>query len=385
MSTAIDSCLCCEGRLVPLVNFGQMPLVNTYGVTEKFPLAVNRCKVCCHLQLSEAVDPLVLYSDYAYCSGTGKTALDFFSGFARTALSYVPNAKRVLDIASNDGSQLDAFKALGLSTSGVDPAANLAEIAKAKGHAITVGLFEETFIPEGTTFDIITAQNVVAHTHRPMEFLSRCTDIMHKDSRLFIATSQANMVVLGECDTIYHEHISYFNAGSMMRLAERAGLRLLDIVMNDIHGTSYVFVLGTSGEPSVRVAQRIQWEKAVGLTRPGLYRWWKTHIAEKIERLGRTIDSYKKDGFLTVGCGAAAKGISMLNMAGVKLNVLADNTPTKHYKVTSGMLIMPFDEIANLQESKVLFVVLAWNVGLEIRRNVEQMRSRAGDVFIETR
>ena len=385
MSTAIDSCLCCEGALVPLVNFGRMPLVNTYGVTEKFPLAVNRCKVCCHLQLSEAVDPLVLYSDYAYCSGTGKTALDFFSGFARTAMSYVPNAKRVLDIASNDGSQLDAFKALGLSTSGVDPAANLAEIAKAKGHAITVGLFEETFIPEGTTFDIITAQNVVAHTHRPMEFLSRCTDIMHKDSRLFIATSQANMVVLGECDTIYHEHISYFNAGSMMRLAERAGLRLLDIVMNDIHGTSYVFVLGIAGEPSVRVAQRIQWEKAVGLTRPGLYRWWKTHIAEKIERLGRTIDGYKKDGFLTVGCGAAAKGISMLNMAGVKLNVLADNTPTKHYKVTSEMLIMPFDEIANLQESKVLFVVLAWNVGLEIRRNVEQMRSRAGDVFIETR
>ena len=385
MSTAIDSCLCCEGALVPLVNFGRMPLVNTYGVTEKFPLAVNRCKVCCHLQLSEAVDPLVLYSDYAYCSGTGKTALDFFSGFARTALSYVPNAKRVLDIASNDGSQLDAFKALGLSTSGVDPAANLAEIAAAKGHLIRISLFEDAkFLPD-QTFDIITAQNVVAHTHRPMEFLSRCTDIMHKDSRLFIATSQANMVVLGECDTIYHEHVSYFNAGSMMRLAERAGLRLLDIVMNDIHGTSYVFVLGIAGEPSVRVAQRIQWEKAVGLTRPGLYRWWKTHIAEKIERLGRTIDGYKKDGFLTVGCGAAAKGISMLNMAGVKLNVLADNTPTKHYKVTSGMLIMPFDEIANLQESKVLFVVLAWNVGLEIRRNVEQMRNRAGDVFIETR
>jgi ribosomal protein L30E len=101
--------------------------------------------------------------------------------------------------------------------------------------------------------------------------------------------------------------------------------------------------------------------------------------------LGRTIDGFKGDGFFTVGCGAAAKGISMLNMAGVKLNVLADNTPTKHYKVTSGMLIMPFDEIANLKESKVLFVVLAWNVGLEIRRNVEQMRNRAEDVFIETR
>jgi 2-polyprenyl-3-methyl-5-hydroxy-6-metoxy-1,4-benzoquinol methylase len=385
MSTAIDLCLCCEGALVPLVNFGRMPLVNTYGVTEKFPLAVNRCKVCCHLQLSEAVDPLVLYSDYTYCSGTGKTALGFFTGFARTALTYVPKAKRVLDIASNDGSQLDAFKALGLVTCGIDPAANLAEIAKAKGHAITVGLFEETFIPEGTTFDIITAQNVVAHTHRPVEFLSRCADIMHKESRLFVATSQANMVVLGECDTIYHEHVSYFNAGSMKRLAELAGLRLLDIVMNDIHGTSYVFVLGTEGEPSVRVAQRMQWEKAVGLTRSGIYRWWKAHVAEKIERLGRTIDGFKKEGFFTVGCGAAAKGISMLNMAGVKLDVLADNTPTKQNKVTCGMRIMPFDEIASLKESKVLFVVLAWNVGVEIRRNVEKLRSRAEDVFIETR
>jgi SAM-dependent methyltransferase len=347
-----------------------MPLVNTYGVTEKFPLAVNRCKVCCHLQLSEAVDPLVLYSDYAYCSGTGKTALDFFSGFARTALSYVPNAKRVLDIASNDGSQLDAFKSLGLSTSGVDPAENLAGIAAAKGHLIRILLFEDVKFQSNETFDIITAQNVVAHTHRPVEFLSRCADIMHKESRLFVATSQANMVVLGECDTIYHEHVSYFNAGSMMRLAERAGLRLLDIVMNDIHGTSYVFVLGIAGEPSVRVAQRMQWENAVGLTRP---------------RLGRTIDGFKKDGFFTVGCGAAAKGISMLNMAGVKLDVLADNTPTKHYKVTSGMLIMPFDEIANLKEPKVLFVVLAWNVGRELRDNTLKLRDRVGDVFIEIR
>src|SRR6266403_1709229 len=93
-------CLCCNGDLVPLIDFGDMPLVNTYNVKEKFPLRVNRCVKCCHLQLHEFVDPNVLYRDYAYCSGTGRTALDYFRDFARTALSYVPKAKTVLDIAS---------------------------------------------------------------------------------------------------------------------------------------------------------------------------------------------------------------------------------------------------------------------------------------------
>src|SRR6266478_935779 len=154
-------CLCCNGEVTPLIDFGPMPLVNTYIIRDKFPLAVNRCVDCCHLQLHEFVDPKILYRDYAYCSGTGRTAFDYFRDFARTALSYVPQAKRVLDIASNDGSQLDAFKALGLETHGIDPAGNLAKIAAAKGHRITTAFFEDmTVDDEQQCFDIITAQNV---------------------------------------------------------------------------------------------------------------------------------------------------------------------------------------------------------------------------------
>lgn len=370
---------------MPLMDFGPMPLVNTYSATERFPLAVNRCLTCCHVQLSEAVDPLLLYSDYAYCSGTGRTAADFFKDFARTALTYVPKAMCVLDIASNDGSQLDTFKALGLTTYGVDPAANLGPIAAAKGHKIYVSLFEDVLFTEGVTFDIITAQNVVAHTHRPVEFLQRCAAVMHEDSRLFIATSQANMVVNGECDTIYHEHISYFNSGSMTRLSERAGLKVLDIIMHDIHGTSYVFVLGLTGTPSPRVKHRAQWERVVGLSRPPIYRWWRKHVAHKISLVREQIAGFAKDSFFTVGCGAAAKGISILNMAGVKLDVIVDNTPTKWNKRTSGMQIAPFTEVEHLKADKVLFVVLAWNVGKEIRQNIEKLRNRPQDVFIEVR
>ncbi len=360
-----------------------MPLVNTYNVKEKFPLSVNRCETCCHLQLNEFVSPSILYRDYAYCSGTGRTALDYFRDFARTAISYVPTARTVLDIASNDGSQLDAFQEQGLNTFGVDPALNLAEISSAKHH-IRVEFFEDANF-YNQQFDIITAQNVVAHTPEPLRFLENCSRIMADHSRLFIATSQANMIVNGECDTIYHEHVSYFNAHSMMSLATRAGLMVLDIIMHDIHGTSYVFVLGKKGNRSTRVYERLNWEKLIGMMRPDLYEWWTRNAYDKINRVGETIRKFQKDGYFAVGCGAAAKGISMLNMAGVKLEIIFDNTPTKWNKKTNEMPILPDFQIKVLSPEKVLFVILAWNVSSEIRRNVLAMRDNRNDVFIETR
>lgn len=383
----LTKCLCCESYLVPLIDFGPMPLVNTYAVEQKYPLSVNRCVSCCHLQLNEFVDPEILYWDYAYCSGTGRTALDYFNDFARTAVhQYFPAAKTILDIGCNDGSQLDAFKALGLRTYGIDPAGNLQPISSARGHEVLVEFFEQREFTYGQTFDIIVAQNVIAHTPEPIRFLRRCEQIMHDTSRLFVATSQANMVVNGECDTVYHEHVSYFNAHSMMKLAERAGLTVLDIIMHDIHGTSYVFVLGKNGgQPHKRVANRIEWEFVVGMMAPPLYRWWKANTEEKRERIRQTITDYDQQGFYTVGCGAAAKGISMLNMAGVKLDIIADNTPTKWNKVASGMPIVPFIDIGNMTQRKILFVILAWNVAQEIRQNVLKMRDHPMDVFIETR
>jgi 2-polyprenyl-3-methyl-5-hydroxy-6-metoxy-1,4-benzoquinol methylase len=379
----LTRCLCCEGSLLPLIDLGKMPLVNTYHVTDRFPLAVNRCVSCCHLQLSEFVNPEILYRDYVYCSGTGKTALRYFKEFARVAVSYFPQARSVLDIASNDGSQLDAFKNLGLETYGIDPAENLAEISSAKGHQICSLFFEETKLDR--TFDIITAQNVVAHTPRLTEFLEKCASLMDDNSKLFICTSQANLIVNGECDTIYHEHISYFNSHSMVKLAARSGLIVLDIQMQDIHGTSYMFVLGKTGNMSWQVLDRMEWEFVVGLMGAPIYRWWKAHVDSKKLKLRRLIDDYVHQGFYTVGCGAAAKGISMLNMAGIKLDVLVDNTPAKWNRVTNGMEILPFNEIAKLRQDKVLFVILPWNLSPEIRQNVLKLRNDPADVFIETR
>ncbi len=378
-------CLCCKGELTPLINFGDQPLVNTYHVDEKFPLSVNRCVNCNHLQLHEFVDPKILYSDYAYYSDTGQTARDYFKQFARTALGYFPKAESVLDIACNDGSQLDAFLDLHLTTHGVEPDINLVGVSMAKGHWVCPYFFEDTSpdVWANKPFDIITAQNVLAHAKDPTLFMQMCAHIMHEDSFLFIQTSQANMIVNGECDTIYHEHISYFNSWSMRKLANRCGLRLVDILLPSIHGTSYVFVLSKNVLWNRRVMDRCEWEGIVGMRHESLYNWWVSHVRHKLRWVKETVEKYQTEGYCTVGCGAAAKGISMLNMAGVKLDVIIDTTPSKWNKTTSGMRIIRFDELKNLTEKKILFVVLAWNLASEIKKNVLALRDRPGDEFIE--
>src|SRR6185503_12841006 len=150
------------------------------------------------------------------------------------------------------------------------------------------------------------------------------------------------------------------------------------------------FVLGKNGSSLPwtshnRIKARLEWEQSVGMMSPPLYHWWKSHVRDKIKRVGKTIEDYQRDGYYAVGCGAAAKGISMLNMARVKVDVIADTTPTKWNQETSDMKIVPFGEIENLMCEKVLFVVLAWNVGREIRQNVLALRDNKADVFIETR
>lgn len=388
MTRPLPRCLCCDGELAPLIDFGLQPLANTYDVTEKFPLAVNRCTECFHLQLSESVDPNILFRDYTYFSGTSKTALRFFDDFADTALSYVPNADGAIDIACNDGTQLDAFKKRGLTTYGVDPADNLVKLAAAKGHFVTRALFEDLGMCYSIRHPlIITAQNVLAHTPRPLDFLKTCAQLMRDNTRLFVTCSQANMIQMGQCDTIYHEHISYFNTFSMMKLINRAGLMLVDLLLNPIHGTSYVFVIAkqTMAPATFRISERFAEESLSGLFHAETYNQWVLRVHNKIAAFRGKVNALRDKGYLLVGCGAAAKGISLLNMAGVKLDCLIDTTPAKQWRIASGMVIWPFEHLAQFKaDQPVAFIVLAWNFYDEIVENVKKQRDQPDDIFIST-
>lgn len=377
ITTKITKCLCCGGNVSLVHDFGSTPLANTYGVTDKFPLIVNVCEDCFHLQLGESVDPSILYSDYVYCSGTSGAAIRFFDDFAIFTAAHCPSAKTVLDIACNDGTQLDAFKKLGLETFGCDPAENISVSTKDKGHKVFVGIFEDMRIDR--TYDIITAQNVIGHSANPVRFMANAARAMHEESKLLIMTSQAEMIPRRECDTVYHEHISYFNVLSMMRLLARAGLVLLDIQMSPFHGTSYVFIAGKKGIPKSNVWGRIGIEEGNGVYTRSTYALWAGECMKKIARFKQKLQQHRDRKMPIHGLCAAAKGISMLNMAGEKLDYIFDSTPLKHWKRASGMTIRPFEDVQKIDDDPAAFVVLAWNFYDEVKKNFKALRDIGQD------
>jgi len=392
-------CLCCGSKHLELtLDLGAQPMANSFIKTPDepeltFPLVLNRCEDCFHLQLSHAVNPDLLFKNYLYVSGTSQTLRDYFDWFADyTVDEFVASTNRkpatVLDIACNDGSQLNSFKSIGLATYGIDPASNLFEISSAN-HNVICDYFTNEHVQtyKNKNIDIITAQNVFAHNSYPLEFLQQCKEIMHDDSLLFIQTSQADMVRNNEFDTIYHEHLSFFCTSSMMSLAERAGLNLVAVKKTPIHGTSYVFIFSTQDPGSyISVGSMLADEMAAGLLTPETYDEYAKKCQKVIEDLKITVSTYRELDYKIVGYGAAAKGMTLLNYGHLDLDYIIDDNPLKQGLYSPGMHIpvvsidlLDSDEMAH---NKIAFIPLAWNFFTEIRDKIKTKRNFSDDVFI---
>ena len=387
----LNECLCCGStRLLETLNLGTQPLANSFLQSEDeveptFPLVLNRCEDCFHLQLSHAVNPDLLFKNYLYVSGTSKTLKDYFDWFANYSFEFFKEKPQtVLDIACNDGTQLNSWKALGLKTYGVDPAENLHPISS-KEHEVICDYFTDkyTYHYKNKHLDIINAQNVFAHNSYPLEFLKQCKEIMHDDTVLFIQTSQADMVKNNEFDTIYHEHLSFFCANSMNELAQRAGLYLTNVTKTPIHGNSYVFVFSKQDRPG-NLQEVLAEERAAGLQNPQTYIEYADKCVDVVKELANTIDHYRWLGYLIVGYGAAAKGMTLLNFGNLYLDFVIDDNPLKQglYCPGTHIPVVGIDMLDQAEDLKVAFVPLAWNFFTEIKGKIKTKRDREGDVFI---
>jgi len=383
-------CLACDSADIhSALDLGMQPLANSYKKAaddheDMFPLAVNVCKNCFHLQLSHTVDPELIYKNYLYASGTSKTLADYSEWFAGFCKEYLPQATSVLDIGCNDGTQLNFFKQIDLHTYGIDPAENLYKTSS-KNHNVVCDFFGPDAVEKlkNNRYDIITAQNVFAHNPCPEQFLQSCKQLMHKDTLLFIQTSQADMVLNNEFDTIYHEHVNFFNINSMRHLAERVGINLVDVVKTPIHGNSYVFVLSISKTADYRISNLVAMEKS--LLDTNTYIIWKRTVETNMSMLKNTLIDLKSEGYRLVGYGAAAKGNTLLNYAGIDLDFIVDDSPLKQDLYTPGRNI-PIVSIQHVEalsvNSKVAFIPLAWNFFDEIQNRIKQARINDNDIYV---
>lgn len=390
--TPLTECLACGSTDLELtLDLTDQPLANSNLADpqideDHYPLAVNRCQHCCHLQLTDIVDPSIIYRNYDYVSGTSKTYVDYMEWFARFAREYVAHWPRtVLDIGCNDGSQLDAFKKLGMDTYGVDPAENLYPKSSAN-HRVWCDFFGADLVDRiDQKFDIIVAQNSFAHNPNPVEFLRALKTLMRENSLFFIQTSQADMVVNGEFDTIYHEHVNFYNINSMNELCQRAGMHLVDVQKTPIHGTSYVFVVSAYRGNPARIENLIAREREAGLLDPGFYNHWADQVKTNMAELNQILTGLRDQGYQLIGYGAAAKGNTVLNYIKFDLDVIIDDNPLKQGKFSPGRAI-PIVSSEYLNQinttTPVAFVPLAWNFYKEIRQRIKQRRDNPLDVFV---
>jgi len=385
-------CLACGSNKISLaLDLGQQPLANSYlankdSLEVTYPLGVNLCSYCYHLQLLVTVDPKLIYQNYLYVSGTSKTLKDYsdwFAGYVQESTTKLTNC--VLDIGCNDGTQLDSFKALGYHTYGVDPAENIYPTSSAS-HIVLCDFFGSNSVASlmSTSYDAITAQNVMAHNPDPYAFLKTCRQLMSDHTILFIQTSQADMVLNNEFDTIYHEHVNFFNINSMKRLAERTGLNLIDAIKTPIHGNSYVFVLSKTIESPFNIQNKIKMEQL--LYNANTYTQWKNNVKSNMTELKHTIWEYQQQGYKIVGYGAAAKGNTLLNFIDVKLDLIIDDNILKQNLFTPGtrVLITGPNEILKFSaDDKIVFMPLAWNFFSEISTRIKSIRDMKQDVFLK--
>ena len=384
--TTLDKCVACGGsNLVEFLDLAKQPLANNYhdgsGAGESYQLGLNLCTDCYHTQLPVSVDPKAMFDHYLYVTGTSQTLRDYCDWFAE----FVDTREdidhgNILDIACNDGTQLDSFRKLGWKTFGVDPAKNLFEIALEKGHMVRNAYWPISY-PQ---MDVITAQNVCAHTPNPLEFLEGVKTSLAPNGTAYIQTSQSQMYQRNEFDTTYHEHISFFSANSMNTLAKRAGLVLTDIVITPIHGDSYVFVLKHPGaEIKNSVTETIRKEAKEGRQTPNFYHLFGNNARLIVNQLKDLVTRCQEQGTPVVGYGAAAKGMTVLNANDIQLDWIVDDNELKQGLLTPGTNI-PIKDRSSLDiDEHIVVIPLAWNFFDEIKSNVEEIRQNKSTQYVQ--
>lgn len=386
-------CRCCKKKdLFFYLNLGKQPPANSYHKGTKLPLIpleVMLCRNCFHNQLSVVVDPDAMFKNYLYVSGTTDTFRNHQKALAEEAVSRFKKKKlQVLDIACNDGSQLEYFRDLGCVIQGVDPAENLREITKEKKIPVVVEYWSQKIAKSyGKKFDIITGTNVFAHVDDVDEFLLGIKIALKDDGLLILEFPYAdNMVAHNEFDTVYHEHLSYFLINSFKTLADRLGFHIVDILRTAIHGGSIRFFLQNGkGSHSEKVEQLIEEERKKGLLTVKTYKDFASRVRKNKKDMRELLKQLKNKKKKVVGYAASAKGNTMLNYFNINLDYIIDDNELKWEYLTPGRNI-PITSIQQLKKEnkkdELYFVILAWNFYNEIAKRIIKARGHKKDFAI---
>lgn len=400
--TTLAGCRSCGAPdVTPILSLGEMPLADGLLTPEQaasgrerfFPLAVGLCERCSLVQLFHSVSPELLFcDDYPYYSSVSDQLLRHSR---ENALELIDRRRLgphslVVELASNDGYLLRNFVERGVPVLGIDPAQGPAEAARRIGVPTITDFFgrdlAERLVAEGHRADVIIANNVLAHVPDLNGFVAGIARLLADDGIASIEMPYlGDLVARREFDTIYHEHLCYFSLTALEALFARHRLRLVDVEPLAIHGGSLRLTVARDGAPSAAVVAMLEAEARDGMREPAHYRRFAEDVEGIRERLRGLLCDLKATGATIAAYGAAAKGATLVNYAGIgcdMVDFVVDRSPHKQGKLMPGVHLPIRHPDALLDEMPSHVLLLAWNFRDEIVDQQRDYLARGGRFIV---
>lgn len=374
----IKACRLCDSkRLINVINLGKTPLANSYSKfinkkVKRFPLKVNFCKKCGHLQLGHSIKPEKMFSYYLYQTNTSKKNFMHFKNYAAKVDKLIKKPKKkILDIASNDGTFLNFFNKNNLRL-GIDPAKNLQEIAKKKGVNQIRGFFSYKksvcLKKKYGLFDIITANHVCAHVANIKDFFLGVKNLLsEKGYFVFEVSYRGSVLKKNTFDTIYHEHIDYHALKPIKIFSSSLGFKIFNFEITEAQGGSLRVYLTKSKviKHQKKINEFISDEnKKMNLFKIKKYKNFQKKIFLAKKKLKIIINHAKKNNLKIAGYGAAAKTTTLLNFFEINdkdIIFIIDDNKLKQglYMPGRSIKIVTPEEIIKNQID--IMLIFAWN------------------------
>ena len=385
--------ICDSSGLQSVLDLGRQPLPAEYGrtadeVLETFPLHMRICPECGLGQLGEYVLPgRIFHESYPYLSSASSTWVEHAKRFASMMHqnhSLNPDSL-VVELASNDGYLLSEFQKLGTSALGIEPALNVASIARKAGVPTLTEFFgakvaEKTLSHYGHP-RLIVANNVFAHIPDMHDFTEGMAILSDENTVITIENPSFSLLLQNTLfDTIYHEHYSYLSAHCVKAVANAHGLDLFHIDKLVTHGGSNRYWLGRSKEITDSVEKTLEAERVAGLFAPEEWLEFANRAKASITCLEDWLVERKESGDIVVGYGAAHKGNTFLNAVGEHsktLKYVVDASTEKQGKFLPGsqVPVLAPEQLASADPTDVL--ILPWNIADELADRIRFLAPKA--------
>lgn len=395
--------LCSKPLRHGFVDLGMSPPCESYLTAEQlnhmepfYPLRVYVCDGCLLVQLEEYVQPEAIFTEYAYFSSFSDSWLRHASDYVDMITSRLGlNAQsRVVELASNDGYLLQYFIPKGIPALGIEPAANVAKAAIAKGVPTRVEFFGENSAQkmrsEGIHADLIIGNNVLAQVPDLCDFTKGMKILLKPEGVITLEFPHlVKLVDEHQLDTIYHEHFSYFSMLSVTRCFEMHGLKVFDVEHLPTHGGSLRVYGAHVEDSSKRISEAVikltDHEMNLGMNQLDYYSSFEAKARRTKHQLLDFLIQAKREGKSIAGYGAPGKGNTLLNYCGIRADFLdytVDRNPYKQGRFLPGTHI-PIHHPDRIQETRPDYVlILPWNIKNEIMNQLSFIKSWGGRFIV---